>query len=230
MTDRVHPTFVGTAGAGSLAQRNTVLRNTYWLLALSMVPTVLGAWLGVSTGIMRSMGTGMSLILFFGGSFAFIWGIEKNKDSGVGVALLLGFTFFMGLFLSRLLGAVLGMSNGTQLVMMAFGITGAVFFGMASLATVIKRDLSGMGKFLTVGALVLLVALLANIFFKSTALMLTLSVLGAALFSAFILYDVKRIVDGGETNYISATLGLYLSIYNVFQFVLSLLGFGGRDE
>lgn len=228
MTDRVHPTFGGTAGA--VAQRNTVLRNTYWLLALSMVPTVLGAWLGVSTGIMRSMGTGMSLIVFFGGAFAFIWAIEKNKESGVGVALLLGFTFFMGLMLSRLLGTVLGMSNGTQLVMMAFGITGAVFFGMASLATVIKRDLSGMGKFLTVGALVLLVALLANIFFQSTALMLTLSVLGAGLFSAFLLYDLKRIVDGGETNYISATLGLYLNVYNIFQFVLSLLGFAGRDE
>lgn len=231
MNDRVQSPFVGSTGsAGSAVQRNAVLRNTYWLLALSLVPTVLGAWIGLSTGIVRQMGTGLSLIVFFGGAFAFIWGIERNKNSGLGVGLLLGFTFFMGLMLSRLLGAVLGMSGGTQLVMMAFGITAAVFFGMASLATVIKRDLSGMGKFLTVGAVLLLVAMLANIFFQSSALMLALSVLGAGIFSAFILYDVKRIIDGGETNYVTATLGMYLNVYNVFQFVLSLLGMGGSNN
>ncbi len=170
MNERVQSTYVGASGAGSVAARNTVLRNTYWLLALSLVPTVLGAWLGVSSGITRSMGTGMSLIVFFGGAFAFIWGIERNKNSGLGVALLLGFTFFMGLMLSRLIASVLGFSNGAQLVAYAFGTTGVVFAAMATLASVIKRDLSGMGKFLAVGAVLLLVALLLNIFFKSDSL------------------------------------------------------------
>jgi modulator of FtsH protease len=230
MNDRVQSTYVGMPGAGSLAQRNSVLRNTYWLLALTLVPTVLGAWIGVQTGIVRGLGTGLSLLVFFGGAFAFMWGIERNKNSGVGVALLLGFTFFMGLMLSRILGVVLSRGDGAQLVMMAFGITAAIFFGMATLATVIKRDLTNMGKFLGMGALLLFVALLANIFIQSSALMLTLSVLGAGLFSAYMLYDLKRIVDGGETNYISATLALYLDVFNVFQFILSLLGFGSSSS
>lgn len=230
MNERVQSNFASTSGAGVLAQRNAVLRNTYWLLAVSLVPTVLGAWLGVSTGIMRSMGTGMSLIIFFGGAFAFMWGIERNKNSGLGVGLLLGFTFFMGLMLSRLLSVVLGFSNGSSLVAYAFGTTAVVFAAMATLSTVIKRDLSGMGKFLSVGAVLLLVALLLNIFMQSSALMLTLSVLGAGLFSAFMLYDLKRVVDGGETNYVSATLAIYLSIFNVFQFVLSLFGLGGGNN
>lgn len=230
MNERVQPSYVGASGAGSLVQRNTVLRNTYWLLALSLVPTVLGAWFGVSTGIVRSMGTGMSLIVFFGGAFAFIWGIERNKNSGLGVALLLGFTFFMGLMLSRLIGVVLGYANGASLVAYAFGTTAVVFAAMATLSTLIKKDLSGMGKFLSVGAVLLLVALLLNIFFQSSALMLTLSVLGAGLFSAYMLYDLKRVVDGGETNYVSATLAIYLDIYNVFQFVLALFGLGGSSN
>ncbi len=230
MNERVETSYVGTASVGTLATRNAVLRNTYWLLALSLVPTVLGAWLGVSTGIMRTMGTGMSLIIFFGGAFAFIWGIERNKTNGLGVALLLGFTFFMGLMLSRLVGAVLGLADGARLVAYAFGTTAAVFAAMATLSTVIKKDLSGMGKFMSIGAILLLVALLLNIFIKSSALMLTLSVLGAGLFSAYILYDLKRVVDGGETNYISATLAIYLDVYNVFQFVLSLFGFGGSSS
>jgi modulator of FtsH protease len=232
MTERVDYSNLSPASAsgGSLVQRHAVLRNTYGLLALSMVPTVLGAWLGVQMGLTKSMGMGLSLIVFLGGSFAFMWGIERNKHSGVGVALLLAFTFFMGVMLSRLLGVVLAKADGASLVMMAFGITAAVFAGMASLATVIKRDLSGMGKFMAVGALLLFVALLANLFFQSTALMLTLSVIGAGLFSAYILYDIKRIIDGGETNYVSATLALYLDVFNVFQFVLSLLGFSSNND
>jgi modulator of FtsH protease len=230
MNERMQPAYVPNVGAGALAQRNSVLRNTYWLLALSLVPTVLGVWVGMSLGLRQNMGTGMSLLVFFGGAFAFMWGIEKNKNSGLGVALLLAFTFFMGLMLSRLVGAVLGLGNGAALVGYAFGATAAVFAVMATLSTVIKRDLSGMGKFLGVGAVLLLVALLANIFIQSSALYLTLGVIGAGLFSAYMLYDLKRIVDGGETNYVSATLALYLDIFNVFQFILSLLGIGGSSS
>lgn len=213
------------------AQRNRVLRNTYWLLALSMVPTVLGAWLGVATGLTRSMGPMLGLVVFLGGAFGFMFAIEKTKNSAAGVPLLLAFTFFMGVMLSRLVGTVLGLGNGANLVMTAFAGTGAIFLGMASLSSVIRRDLSSMGKFLFIGVVMLLVAGIANVFIESSALTITLSVLAIGIFSAFILYDLKRVQDGQETNYITATLGVYLSLYNVFQSLLMLLGiFGGKDE
>ena len=142
--------YPGLAGDGALvAQRNRVLRNTYWLLALSMVPTVLGAWIGVQTGIARAMTPGIGLIVFMVGAFGFMFAIEKNKNSSAGVPILLAFTFFMGIMLSRLVGAVLGLNNGASLIMTAFAGTGAIFLGMATLSSVIKRDLSAMGKWPT---------------------------------------------------------------------------------
>jgi modulator of FtsH protease len=229
MNNRVDVTTYPGSGSSTLVQRNAVLRNTYWLLALSLVPTVLGAWVGLKTGIMAQMGM-LSLVVFFGGAFAFMWGIQRNRNSALGVGLLLGFTFFMGVMLSGLLGSVLSRANGANLVMTAFGATAAIFAAMATLASVIKRDLGGMGKFLAIGSILLLVALLGNLFFKSSALQITLSVIGAGLFSAYMLYDLKQIVDGGETNYVSATLSLYLDIFNVFQFILSLLGIGSSND
>ena len=220
----------GYRGSDALVvERNRVLRNTYWLLALSMVPTVLGAWIGVSTGIVRSISPGISLIVFLVGAFGLMFAVEKTKNSALGVPMLLAFTFFMGLMLSRLLGAVLGLANGASLIMVAFAGTGAVFFGMAALSTVIKRDLSTMGKWLFVGAVMVFVAMIANFFIQSSALMLTLMVLAIGIFTAFILYDLKRVRDGEETNYITATLGIYLSLYNVFQSLLALLGIFGGD-
>jgi len=222
---------VGYAGAvGSVEQRNRVLRNTYWLLALSMVPTVLGAWVGITTGAMATLGVGMSTIVFLGGAFAFMFAIEKTKNSAAGVPILLAFTFFMGLMLSRLLSFVLGFSNGAGLIMTAFAGTGLVFLGMAFLSTVIKRDLSVMGKFLFIGAVMVLVAMIANIFLQSSALMITLSVLVVGIFSAFIVYDLQRVKNGMETNYITATLGVYISLYNVFSALLSILGFAGGNR
>jgi len=219
------------ADGGAAVQRNRVLRNTYWLLALSMVPTVLGAWIGIATGIANSMSSGMGAIVFIGGAFAFMFAIEKTKNSAAGVPVLLAFTFFMGVMLSRMVGMVLGLSNGASLVMMAFAGTGTIFLGMATLSSIIKRDLTAMGKWLFIGAIMLLVAGIANLFIQSSALMITLAVLAIGIFSAFILHDLKRVQDGLETNYISATLGVYLSIYNVFQSLLMLLGiFGGRDD
>ena len=224
-----YPGLVGTGG--SVEVRNRVLRNTYWLLALSMVPTVLGAWVGVSTGIMNSLGAGMGAVVFLAGAFGFMFAIEKTKNSPAGVAVLLAFTFFMGLMLARMLASILGFRNGSTLIMTAFGGTAAVFMAMASLATVVKRDLSGMSKFLFVGAIMLLIVGVINIFLQSTALMATLSVVAIGLFSAFMLYDIKRVIDGGETNYISATLAIYLDIFNVFQSLLALLGiFGGEKD
>jgi modulator of FtsH protease len=224
-------TAPGYVGTGALAeQRNRVLRNTYWLLALSMVPTVLGAWIGVVTGIAAAMSPGISLMVFLGGAFGFMFAIQKTKDSAAGVPVLLGFTFFMGLMLSRLVGMVLGLGNGASLIMVAFGGTGAIFLGMASLSSVIKRDLSTMGKWLFIGAIMLLVAMIANFFIQSGPLMITLMVLAIGIFSAFILYDLKRVKEGQETNYITATLGVYLSLYNVFQSLLMLLGIFGGDR
>ncbi len=212
-------------------QRNKVLRNTYWLLAMSLVPTVLGAWLGVATGITRSMGGGLGMIVFLGGAFGFMYAIEKTKNSAAGVPVLLGFTFFMGLMLSRMIAMVLGFKNGPELIMTAFGGTAGVFFVMATLSSVIKRDLSGMGKWLFVGAIAIMIGGIINIFVGSTAGMAVISVMAIGIFSAYMLYDLKQIVDGGETNYISATLALYLDIINVFQSLLALLGiFGGERD
>ncbi|MGK6307660.1 Bax inhibitor-1/YccA family protein [Variovorax sp. DT-64] len=233
MNDRVNTlaTSVGYGQALPQVERQRVLRNTYWLLALSLLPTVLGAWLGVATGITRSLSGGIGLMVFLGGAFAFIFAIEKTKNSAAGVPVLLGFTFFMGLMLSRLIAMVLGFKNGSELIMTAFGGTAGVFFVMASLATVIKRDLSGMGKWLFVGALVLMIGAIINVFVGSSAGMLAISVAAIGIFSAFMLYDLKQILDGGETNYISATLALYLDIFNVFQSLLALLGiFGGERD
>ena len=225
--------FGASAGIeASLAIRHRVLRNTYWLLALSMVPTVLGAWLGVQFKFSFFGGSPMiGFMLFMAVAFGFIYAIEKTKDSALGVAVLLGFTFFMGLMLSRLIGSILGFSNGASLIMMAFTGTAAIFGTMATVATVSKRDFSGMGKWLFAGVLVILVAAVANIFFQLPALQLAISVIAIAIFSAYILYDVQQVLNGGETNYIKATLSIYLDIYNIFSNLLAVLGLtsGERD-
>ena len=205
-------------------QQNRVLRNTYMLLALSMVPTVIGALLGIQLQFSFFAGSPLiSFLLFLGIAFGFMWGIEKTKDSAMGVVLLLGFTFFMGLMLSRILQVALGFSNGGTMIAMAAGGTGAIFVTLAGVASTTKRDFTGMGKFLFVGMVVVLLAALANIFFQVPALALAISAVVVVLFSAYILYDISRIVHGGETNYITATLAVYLDVYNVFVSLLHLI-------
>ena len=213
-------------------QQNRVLRNTYMLLALSMVPTVLGALLGIQMQFSFFAGSPfIGILLFLGIAFGFMWGIEKTKNSAMGVVLLLGFTFFMGLMLSRILQVALGFSNGGQLIALAFGGTGAIFFGLAGVAATTKRDFSNMGKFLFAGVILILVAAIANAFFQIPALALSISALAVAIFSGFILYDINRIVHGGETNYVTATLSVYLNIYNLFVSLLHLLlAFAGERE
>ena len=211
-------------GGYGVVDSNKVLRNTYWLLALSMLPTIAGAWIGVQTGVFAHMSPMMSLLVFFGGAFGLMYGVQRFKDSSVGVLMLLGFTFFMGLMLSRLLGAVLGgYSNGSSLIMTAFGGTAGVFFGMATLATVVKRDLSGLTRFLMVGAMIAIVASVINMFVQSSAAMLAISTAVMVIFSIFVMVDIKRVIDGGERNYVMATLAIYLDLYNVFQSLLILL-------
>ncbi|MCE3604593.1 Bax inhibitor-1/YccA family protein [Massilia sp. P8910] len=215
--------------AGSQEVRHRVLRNTYWLLALSMIPTVLGAAMGVMFHIPVPTGI-IGFVLFLAMSYGFIWAIERTKESAMGVVVLLGFTFFMGIWLTPLLSRTLGFSNGGTLIMMAFGGTASIFAVLASVATVSKRDFSMMGKWLFAGVMVLILATLANYFFQMPALWLAISVIAIGIFSAYILYDVQRIVNGGETNYISATLSLYLNVYIIFQHLLSLLGMGGERD
>jgi FtsH-binding integral membrane protein len=230
MDTRLQSTF-GSASE-VVVTRHRVLRNTYWLLALSMIPTVLGAWLGVRMNFTMFAGSPMiGMVAFLAIAFGFFYAIEKTKHSAAGVGVLLAFTFFMGLMLSRLISHTLGYSNGGTLIMTAFGGTAAIFGVMATIATVSKRDFSGMGKFLFVGVLVILAAAVLNIFLQLPALQLVVSVLAIGIFSAYILYDVQQIINGGETNYITATLSIYLDVYNIFANLLSLLGiFGGSRD
>ena len=210
--------------SGIALEQHRVLCNTYMLLGLSMIPTVLGALAGIQMGFSFFAGSPMiSFVLFLGIAWGFMWGIEKNKNSGLGVALLLGFTFFMGLMLSRILQVALGFSNGGSMIALAAGGTGAIFFTLSSVAAVSKRDFTGMGKFLFAGMILILLAAVANIFFQIPALSLTIAVAAVGIFSAYILYDISRIMQGGETNYVSATLAVYLDIYNVFVSLLQLI-------
>ncbi|MCS0591318.1 Bax inhibitor-1/YccA family protein [Massilia norwichensis] len=227
MIPNLQKTYDVSAGR---AVRHRVLRNTYWLLALSMIPTVFGAYVGLTTH-MPIMGGGLGALLFLAVAFGFIFAIEKTKNSAAGVPVLLGFTFFMGLMLTPLLRYTLGFANGGALIMGAVGGTAVIFAAMATIATVSKRDFSGMGSWLFAGTIVLILASIANIFLQLSALQLVTLVMAMGIFSAWMIYDVQRVVNGGETNYISATLSIYLDLYNVFTALLRLLGigFGSRD-
>ncbi|MCB5196034.1 Bax inhibitor-1/YccA family protein [Deefgea salmonis] len=203
------------------AERNQVLRNTYFLLALTMLPTAAGALLGMSMQFRMSgfLGFGLFMLVSFGAFYA----IEKTKESSAGVFILLGWTGFMGLWLSQILQMAMKFSNGPEMIGMAAIGTGAIFFTLATIATVTKKDFSFMGKFLFIGMVIVILASIANIFFAIPALSLTISAAVIMIFSAYILYDVSRIVNGGETNYISATLSLYLNVYNIFVSLLNII-------
>ncbi|MDI9334802.1 MAG: Bax inhibitor-1 family protein [Cytophagales bacterium] len=234
MSDNITPlnnhAFGNAVGASAL-ERNRVLRNTYMLLAISLLPTVLGAYFGVTMGFSRLFSGFIGFIVLFAGMFGFIYAIKKTQDTSKGVFVLLAFTFFVGLILSGIIEHTLRFRNGSALVMTAFGGTAGVFFAMAALATTVKRDLSGMSKWLFWGVIVLIVASLINIWVGSTAMMAAISTISIAIFSAYMLYDIKQVIDGGETNYISATLAIYLDLVNIFQSLLNLLGiFGGERD
>lgn len=220
-----------SANTDSFAVRHRVLRNTYWLLALSMIPTILGSWLGLQVHFsLFETSPFIGFILFLAIAFGFFYAIEKTKNSSTGVAVLLGFTFFMGLMLSRMLEQILHFSNGSSLIMTAFGGTAAIFAVMATVASTSKRDFSGMSSWLFAGVMIILLAGIANIFLQMPVLQIVISAIAVAIFSAYILYDVQRIINGGETNYISATLAIYLDLYNIFVNLLSLLGILGGER
>jgi FtsH-binding integral membrane protein len=218
---------------GTLAlEQNLVLRNTYMMLALTMLPTIIGAFVGLSVSFsFMAEHPIMAPLLMFGVMMGMLFGVSALRNSVWGIAMLLGFTFVAGVFLGPILQYALHLRNGAQLVGMAAGGTGLIFFSLATLATVTKKDFSFMGKFLFIGVILLLIASLANIFFAIPALSLTISAIAVLIFSAYILYDISQIIHGGQTNYVMATLTLYLDIYNIFVNLLSLLmAFSGERD
>jgi modulator of FtsH protease len=226
MQPELHPrTGYSPAGELSLPQQR-VLRNTYLLLALTI-----GAMIGMSTAGLIMQHPIMSTLLVLGAVIGLQFAIAANRDSGLGIALLLIMTFILGWWLGPLLTIALALRNGPQLVGFAAAGTGVIFFVMAAIATTTKRDSSFMGKFLFVGMIVLLVAMLANMFLQIPALALTISALVIVVFSLFLLHDVSRIVNGGETNYVMATTGVYMSLFNIFANLLQLLmAFSGERD
>jgi len=211
---------------------NKVLRNTYALLGFSLIPTVIGALIGMT---MNFGFAAQSPILFFiitlGAMFGMFYLIRANRNSSLGVVFLLGLTFLMGILLGPILQVAFSLSNGGQIVGLAAGGTATIFLVLSGIATTSKRDFSFMGKFLMIVLLLLILAMVVNIFFQIPAMSLAISAIAVLIFSGFILYDVNRIVRGGETNYIMATLALYLNIYNLFVHLLHILMalMGNRD-
>lgn len=217
--------FPYEAGADVLAagQGRNVLRNTYLLLALTMVPTVIGAWIGMQTvGIVMASPVITSFVVL-GVAIALQFAIAANRNSGLGVAFLLLLTGVLGWWLAPILTVALSLRNGLQLVGYAAVGTGIIFFAMGAVAATAKRDFSFMGKFLFVGMWALLLAVIANLFLQIPALALTISTLVIVVFSLFLLYDLQRIIRGGETNYILAATGVYMSLWNIFANLLYLL-------
>ena len=202
------------------------------MLALTMIPTIIGAFVGtsISFGFLAASPI-LGSLLMFGAMMGMLFAVAALRNSVWGIAALLGFTFVAGVFLGPILQVALHLKNGAQLIAMAAGGTGLIFFSLATIATVTKKDFSFMGKFLFIGLILLIVASLANLFFQIPALSLTISSIAVLIFSAYILFDVSRIVHGGETNYVMATLGIYMSLYNLFINLLSLLmAFSGERD
>ena len=228
---QTNPSTQRIGAQGIALEQQRVLRNTYLLLALTMVPTVIGALIGINTASIIIQHPILSFILMLGGVIGLQFAIAANRNNGFGVVLLLGMTFLLGWFLGPLLTVALALKNGPQLVGVAAGGTGIVLFVMGLIATTTRRDFSFMGKFLFVGMIVLLLAMVANMFLQIPALALTISALVVVVFSLFLLHDLSRIVNGGETNYIMATTGVYMSLFNIFANLLQLLmALGGERD
>ena len=239
MQPELNTTAPGVPSAGSppaivdSSAQSRVLRNTYWLLALTMIPTIIGALYGVTFPfgpIFRNYPVlapiGMLLIML-----GMLFGVSAARNSGWGVVMIFGFTFVAGFFLGPILQMAVGLKNGGQLIAVAGGMTAAILFTMAGIATVTKRDFSFLGRFLFVGLILLVVASIANLFFQIPAMQLTLSAIAVLIFSVYILYDVSNIIHGGQTNYVMATVNLYLDIYNIFVSLLNLLmAFSGQRD
>jgi len=217
----------------SVDDRHRVMRNTYALLALSLLPTIAGAWVGMQLNFFSAFVAHpiATPLLMFAAMMGSMFVVTRLRNSSWGVFALFVFTFIAGVFLTPILTVAAGLRNGGQLVGIAGGMTAVIFFGMAAIATISKKDFSFMRNFLWVGLLLLIVAMLANLFFQVPAASVAISAIAVMIFSAYILYDVSRIVHGGETNYIMATMSLFLNIYNIFLSLLNILmAFSGNRD
>jgi modulator of FtsH protease len=223
MQPELHPRSTYSAPTAIGTEQQRVLRNTYLLLAVTMIPTIIGAMIGMSTAGLIIQHPIVTSLVMLAAVIGLQFAIVANRNSGLGIALLLLMTFILGWWLGPLLTVALALRNGPQLVGFAAAGTGVIFFVMATIATTTKRDFSFMGKFLFVGMIALLIAMVANMFLQIPALALTISTLVIVVFSLFLLHDVSRIVNGGETNYIVATTGVYMSLFNIFANLLQLL-------
>jgi len=226
------PNPIATSLGSVATEQHKVLRNTYMMLAMTMIPTVIGAFIGTSINFsFMAEHPIMGSLLMFGAMMGLLFAVTALRNSVWGIVALLAFTFVAGVFLGPILQAALHLKNGAQLVGMAAGGTGLIFFSLASYATVTKKDFDFMGKFLFIGLIMLVIASLANLFFQVPVMSLVISAIAVLIFSAYILYDVSQIINGGETNYVMATMGLYLDIYNIFVNLLSLLmAFSGERD
>ena len=211
--------------------QNQVLRKAYLLLAFSFIPCGIGAMVGANINPMAMVGGGwVGLIVFFAAFYGLVFAIEKNRYNTMGIVLLQVFTFFMGMMLGPILGMLLGSAAGTQIVVTAAVMTVAVFLAMTVAAHKIKADTNAMGRFLVVGAIVLMVGVVANLFFKVPAVALAISALFVLFSSLMIMWQTKMVIEGGESSYISAALTIFISIYNLFTSLLRLLmAFTGND-
>jgi len=224
--DSQSPNAWRTYDSGSVvAASGNVIRNTYWLLALSMIPTVAGAFLGSSMNFAAFYRTSpiMAPLLMFGAMFGMLFVVSALRNSAWGIAAVFGFTFVSGVMLAPMLQYAGGLRNGGELVALAGGMTAAVFFVMAAIATVSKRDFSFLGKFLFVGLILLIVASIANLFMQVPAMTIAISAIAVLIFSMYLLHDLSQVVRGGQTNYIMATIALFLDIFNIFVNILNLL-------
>lgn len=205
---------------------NKLIRNTYTLLSLTLLFSAVTCAISMAMGVGRGAGLVTTLM-----AFGLLWFVlPRTANSGAGLGVVFAITGLLGFGLGPMLSAYLSLANGSQIVMTALGGTGAIFLGLSAYALTTKRDFNFMGGFLFVGMLVVIGAALLNIFLAVPALSLTISAVVVMLMSGFILYDTSRMVNGGETNYVLATISLYLNILNIFTSLLQLLGLTSGDD
>lgn len=204
---------------------NKVLRNTYMLLAMTLTFSAVTASIAMALDFGPMLGLGLSIL-----ALVLVFVVIKTADSAAGLFWVFAFTGVMGASIGPMLNRYAGMPNGPEIIMQAFAATALIFFSLSAYTLTSKKDFSFMGNFLFVGLIMVVVAGIANIFFQIPALQLSISAVVVLLMSGFILFDTSRIVQGGETNYIRATVGLYLNVFNLFTALLQLLGFLNSDE
>ncbi|MBT5888217.1 MAG: Bax inhibitor-1/YccA family protein [Halieaceae bacterium] len=227
MSDK--PLYTSTATldpTASIAQANKVLSNTYWLLGLTLAFSALSATISVAVGVPPMVGLVLMLV-----GFGLLFVVHKMADSAKGLPAIFAFTGVMGASIGPTLSFYLALDNGPTIVLQALAGTALVFFSLSAYALTSKKDFSYLGGFLMTGLVIAVVAMIANIFLNIPALSLTLSAVVVMIMAGLILFDTSRIISGGETNYIRATVGLYLSIFNLFMHLLHLIAvFTGGDD